>query len=71
MRKVMKLTILIMIQIKLLQKREVETDVPLKYLSNFWRNSDMLLINCEVHLILTWSADFVITSMEEREVTPT
>ena len=35
--------------------------VPLKYLSNFWRILEMLLINCEVNLILTWSATCVIT----------
>ena len=29
--------------------------VSLKHLSNFWRNLDMLLINCEVSLTLTWS----------------
>ena len=34
--------------------------VPLKYLSNFWRTLEMPLINCEVNLILTWSADCVI-----------
>ena len=34
--------------------------VSLKYLSNFWRTLEMLLINCEVNLILTWSADFII-----------
>ena len=34
--------------------------VPLKYLSNFWRTLEMSLINCEVELILTWSADCVI-----------
>ena len=36
--------------------------VPLKYLSNFWRTLEMLLINCEIELILTWSADCVIIS---------
>ena len=36
----------------------VEIMVPLKYLSNFWRTLEMLLINCEV--ILTWSANCVI-----------
>ena len=35
--------------------------VPLKYLSNFWRTLEMPLINCEVNLILTWSATCVIT----------
>ena len=34
--------------------------VPLKYLSNFWRTLAMLLINCEVNLILSWSANCVI-----------
>ena len=34
-------------------KKEVEIAVPLKYLSNFGRILDMLLINCEVSLILT------------------
>ena len=31
--------------------------VPLKYLSNFWRTLGIPLINYEVNLILTWSAD--------------
>ena len=29
----------------------------LKYLSNFWRTLERPLINCEVNLILTWSAN--------------
>ena len=33
---------------------------PLKYLSNFWRTLEIPLINCEVNLILTWSANCVI-----------
>ena len=37
--------------------------VSLKYLSNFWRNLEMALINCEVHLILTWSSTCVIASV--------
>ena len=39
---------------------DVEIMVPLKYLSNFWRTLEMSLINCEVNLIWTWSADCVI-----------
>ena len=38
----------------------VEIMVPLKCLSNFWRTLKMSLINCEVELILNWSADCVI-----------
>ena len=34
--------------------------VPLKYLSKFWTTLEMPLINCEVELILTWSAGFVV-----------
>ena len=42
--------------------KDVEIMVPLKYLSNFWRNLEMPLINCEVNLILTWSSTCVLTS---------
>ena len=48
-------------------KKEVEIAVPLKYLSNFWRTLNMPLINCEVSLILTWSENCVITSIEKKE----
>ena len=34
-----------------------EIMVPLKYLSNFWRTLEKPLINCEIELILNWSAD--------------
>ena len=34
-------------------EKDVEIMVPLKYLSNFWRTLEMLLINCEVKLDLT------------------
>ena len=36
-------------------QKGVETIVPLKYLSNFWRTLEISLINCKVNLILTWS----------------
>ena len=35
--------------------KDVERMVPLKYLSNFWRTSEIPLINCEISLILTCS----------------
>ena len=38
----------------------VEIMVPLKYLSNFWGTLEMPLINCEVELILKWSANSVV-----------
>ena len=45
--------------------------VPLKYLSNFWRTLEMLLINCEANLILTWSADCVIICTNVANQIPT
>ena len=33
--------------------KNVEIMVPFKYLSNFWRTLEMLLINCEIKLVLT------------------
>ena len=44
----------------------VEKMVPLKYLSNFWRTLEMLLIKCEVNLTLAWSKDCVITNSTDK-----
>ena len=52
-------------------KMEVKIVVSLKHLSNFWRTLDMPLINWEMSLILTWSRECVIISMERRVVTTT
>ena len=41
---------------------DVEIMVPLRHLSIFWRTVEMPLINCEVELILNWSANCVIIS---------
>ena len=43
-------------------EKDVEIMVPLKYLSNFWRTTEVSLIICEVNLILTWSSTCVITN---------
>ena len=48
--------------------KDVEIIVPLKYLSNFSRALEMLLINCEVNLTLTWSKDCVITNSTETKL---
>ena len=38
----------------------------IKYLSNFWRALKMSLSNCEIDLIVTWSAnDFIIDAPEK------
>ena len=42
--------------------KDVETMVPLKYLSNFWRNLEIPIIDFKSKLILTWSGNFVISS---------
>ena len=44
--------------------KPIEIIVPLKYLSNFWRTLEMPLINSEINLILTWSANCVIISTD-------
>ena len=38
----------------------VKIAVPSKFLSNFWRALEMLPINCEITLDLTWSSNHVI-----------
>ena len=50
---------------------DVEIMVPLKYLSNFWRTLEMSLINCEVELILTWSANSIIIYTDVANQVPT
>ena len=35
--------------------KNVKISMPLKYLSNFWRTLEMLLFNCEINVVLTWS----------------
>ena len=50
---------------------DLEIMIPLKYLSNFWRNLEMPLINCEVELILNWSANCVIIYTNVDNQVPT
>ena len=45
--------------------------VPLKYLSNFWKALEMSLINCEINLILTWSANCFIIDAPVNNQVPT
>ena len=40
----------------------VEIAVPLKYLSNFWRALEKLLITYEINLILNWPSGYVIST---------
>ena len=41
-------------------KNKTDVVIPLKHLSNFWRSSNISLINCEVELTLTWSKKCVV-----------
>ena len=50
-------------------KKEVIIIAPFKYLSNFWRNCQMSLINCEIDLILTWSTNYVISNAAANQAT--
>ena len=44
-------------------KNETEIVIPLKRLSNFWRTRNILLFNCEIELILTWSKNCFLADM--------
>ena len=52
-------------------RADIEIVVPLKYLSNFWRTLEMPLINCEIELILDWSANCVIIYTDVDNQVPT
>ena len=45
--------------------------VSFKYLSNFWRTLEIPLINYEVNVILTWSANCVIIYTNVANQNPT
>ena len=45
----------------------VKIVIPLKYLSNFWRNLNIPLINCEVELIFTWFKNCVLIDKLTRD----
>ena len=50
-----------------IEKDDVKIVVPLKFLSNFFILLNVLLVNCEVSLTLTWSENCVITNKATRE----
>ena len=50
---------------------DVETMVPLKFLSNFWRTLQMPLTNCEIELLLDCSANCVIIYTNVDNQVPT
>ena len=42
------------------KKEKVKIAVPLKYLSDFWRSLEMLLINFKVEFSLGWYEDYIV-----------
>ena len=44
------------------RRLKVKIVVPLKYLSNFFRSLEMLLINCKIKLNLTWKKECVLST---------
>ena len=44
------------------RRLNVKIVVPLKYLSNFFRSLEMLLINCKIKLNLTWKKECVLST---------
>ena len=42
--------------------KDVQIIVPLKNLSNFWRTFELPLINCEINVFFTWSAECIIVT---------
>ena len=49
--------------------KAVQVILPLKYSGNFWRTLEMLLINCDIDLILTFSANCVISNADTNQAT--
>ena len=49
--------------------KAVQVILPLKYSGNFWRTLEMLLINCDIDLILTCSANCVISNADTNQAT--
>ena len=46
------------------KQEKVKIAVAFKYLSNFWRSSEIFLINCEVELSLSWIQNCVFSAGE-------
>ena len=44
---------------------DAEVAAPLKCLSNFWKSSDLPLINCEIELDLIWTKNCVISEISK------
>ena len=47
--------------------KTVEIMMSLKYLSYFWRTLEMLLINCEINLILTYLTNACYLKIQKQQ----
>ena len=45
-----------------MEKKDVQIMVSLKYLSTFGRTLQMLLINSQINIFLTWSAECILVT---------
>ena len=50
-----------------LTQNDVKIVIALKHFSNFWRNLNIPLINCEKELILTWFKNCVLMNKSTRD----
>ena len=48
--------------------KNVKVAVPLKYLTNFWRSLKIRLINCKIHLELSWTKNCVMSNILEDTI---
>ena len=53
-----------MIKLEIMEQKKLKYGASLKYLSNFWRTLEMCLINYEINLIWTCSANCVTVSTD-------
>ena len=51
------------------QVNDVKIVVPLKYISNFFRSLEIALINCKIHLELSWNKNCVLSSAAVADAT--
>ena len=46
--------------------KNLEVAIPLKHLGNFWRNLNILLINCEISLNFSWNKTCLLVNKNKR-----
>ena len=51
--------------------KDFDIIVPLKYLRNFWRTLEMVLINCEISLMLTLPKNYFLVAGKAANQKPT